>query len=117
MEVLRRLRLKQNKKKEKKEKAWGLYMRNTGHTPEPGIGLSMSAGGRDLYSSFRLGMGDMNDTEKHINDMVYTLGRGGLGLIGDGGEQLALTVFHSMVFTIYMTPFKVGNLCGCNKPR
>lgn len=79
MEVLRRLRLRQNKKKEKKKKAWGLYMRNTGHTPEPGIGLSMSAGGRDLYSSFRLGMGDMNDTEKHINDMVYTLGRGGFG--------------------------------------
>lgn len=47
---------KQEKRK-KKEKAWGLYMRNTGHTPEPGIGLSMSAGGRDLYSSFRLGMG------------------------------------------------------------
>lgn len=49
--------------------------------------------------------------QKNISTTWYIhLGEAGLGLIGDGGEQLALTVFHSMVFTIYMTPFKVGNL-------
>lgn len=56
--------------------------------------------------------------QKNISTTWYIhLGEAGLGLIGGGGEQLALTVFHSMVFTIYMTPFKVGNLCGCNEPR
>lgn len=54
-------------------------MRNIGYILELGIGLSMLVGGRDFYLFFRLGMGDMNDIEKYINDMVYIFGRGGFG--------------------------------------